>query len=209
MATVGADVKATNDMARKTANAAWMAASRPGCRNLVTRHTTMNDSVNQNIKCNHDEYVYGFKSVHDVYQYTCCTVPIGQKGARGLPGFPGEKGDIGDKGPRGNPGRKGPQGDPGEKGPKGPKGKGGQNVELEKMPQMNPLRNILLDNTNDTEQTMLLLDIQDRIRKIVSSKKSQYSTTSNTSNDMPMYSSTTDSPSMIQGQSYQSAQYSK
>jgi hypothetical protein len=206
MATVGADVKASNDMARKTANTAWMAASRPGCRNLVTRYITKNDAVNQNIKCNHDEYVYGFKSVHDVYQYTCCTVPIGQKGARGLPGFPGEKGDIGDKGPRGNPGGKGPQGDPGEKGPKGERGR---NAALEQMPQMNPLRTILLDNTNDTEQTMLLLDIQDRIRKIVSSKKSEYSTTSNTLNDMPMYSSTADSPSIMQGQSYQFAQYSK
>jgi len=205
MATVGADVKAANDMARKTANAAWMASSPPGCRNLVTRYTTMNDSVNQNIKCNHDEYVYGFKSVNDIYQYTCCTVPIGQKGARGLPGFPGEKGDRGEKGPRGNPGGKGPQGDQGEKGPKGK----GRNVGLEQLPQMNPLRSMLLDNTNDTEQTMLLLDIQDRIRKIVSSKKLEYPTTPRIQNDMPTYFSTKDSPSMIQGQSYQSAQYGK
>ena len=159
MATVGADVKAANEMARKAANEAWMAASRPGCRNLVTRYKTMDELINQNIKCNHDEYVYGFKSVNDVYQYTCCTVPIGQKGARGLPGFPGEKGEIGDKGPRGNPGGKGPQGDPGEKGERG------QHAGLEQMPQMNPLRSMLLDNTNDTEQTMLLLNIQNRIRK--------------------------------------------
>jgi hypothetical protein len=206
MSTVGADVKAANDIARKTANAAWMAASRPGCRNLVTRYKTMDELVNQNIKCNHDEYVYGFKSVNDVYQYTCCPVPIGQKGVRGLPGFSGEKGDIGEKGPRGNPGGKGPQGDPGEKGPKGERGR---NTGSEQIPQMNPLRSMLLDNTNDTEQIMLLLDIQNKIRKIVSSKKSEYSTTSNTSNDMPMYSSTADSPSIMQGQSYQFAQYSR
>ena len=204
MATVGADVKAANEMARKAANEAWMAASRPGCRNLVTRYKTMDELINQNIKCNHDEYVYGFKSVNDVYQYTCCTVPIGQKGARGLPGFPGEKGEIGDKGPRGNPGGKGPQGDPGEKGERG------QHTGLEQMPQMNPLRSMLLDNTNDTEQTMLLLNIQNRIRKIISSKKSEYPTHSNTSNDVPMYSSSdTDSPSIMQGQSYQSTQNSK
>lgn len=175
MATVGADVKAANDTARKTANAAWMAASRPGCRNLVTRYKTMDELINQNIKCNHDEYVYGFQSVNDVYQYTCCTVPIGQKGARGLPGFSGEKGDIGDKGPRGNPGPKGPQGEKGPDGPDGPQG----NAQLsEQMPPINPLQTAMIHDTNDMEQTMLLLNIQNRIRKIISSKKSEYPTNS-------------------------------
>jgi hypothetical protein len=210
MAGLGTDVKTAIDTARITANAEWMASSPPGCRNLVTRYSMMNNFINQNIKCNHNEYLYGFQSVNDVYQYTCCTVPIGQKGARGLPGFPGDRGDIGDKGPRGNPGRKGPQGEKGPDGPQGEKGLQGDTRlgQMGQMGQMNPLRPMSLHGTNDIDQTMSLLEIQDRIRKIISSKKSGYPTNSQIPNDIPPLSNK-DSPSIIQGQSYQSVQSSK
>jgi hypothetical protein len=209
MARLGTDVKTAMDITRITANEEWMASSPPGCRNLVTRYSMMNDFINQNIKCSNNEYLYGFKSVNDVYQYTCCTVPMGQKGARGLPGFPGDRGDIGHKGPQGNPGGKGPQG---EKGPEGPQGeKGPEDIRLGQMGQMgqmNPLRPMSLHGTNDIDQTISLLEIQDKIRKIISTKKSGYPTNSQIPNDIPSLSSK-DSPSIMQGQSYQSIQSSK
>jgi hypothetical protein len=122
--------------AQKTARAKeWMGINRPGCRNLVSSSTSLN-----NIQCNDNEYIYGFKSADDAYYYTCCVVPKGIVGSGGLPGFEGPtgpqgaRGAQGEKGPQGLQGEQGPQGLQGEqglkgkdvRGPKGPPGKKGK-----------------------------------------------------------------------------------
>jgi len=209
---------------RATANATWIAASRQGCRNLATPIT---DAFN--LQCNDTEYLYGFQSLNDVYQYTCCTIPKGAQGARGLPGFAGFPGSSGTKGPQGDPGIKGlmgapgtrgtqgpmggqgergPQGQPGMNssiryvagppgpigsdgrvGPAGPKGPMGEIGTISQVSQMKMNeRNQMLDSTRS------LLDIGDRVREILTSKKHDHM-------EFP-----TDSPSMAQGLKYQSFQ---
>lgn len=228
------------------ANTSWinLRSSSDKCRNIVA--TPVDNAYD--MLCNDNEYVYGFQSVNDVYHYTCCTVPTGQKGAQGLPGFIGEKGDRGIKGPIGRPGPKGSRGDPGEKGltgppgekgtlgekgqmgppglpgmginithvmgppgPKGPIGPPGQMGSPGQMGQINPLRPMSSNGTNDMiDQTMVLLDIQDKIRSVISSKNKNivYPTNSEFTNEQPM-SSNHESPFITHGISYQSLKHQK
>ena len=123
-------LKAAQKMARETE---WIGINRPGCRNLVSNSTSLN-----NIECNNNEYIYGFKNTDDSYFYTCCAVPKGIIGTGGLPGFDGPIGPQGARGSQGLKGSQGPQGQQsmiqgpqgvkGEaiRGPKGPPGKKGK-----------------------------------------------------------------------------------
>lgn len=98
--------------AQKKARATeWMGTNRPGCRNLISN----SESVN-NIQCNDNEYIYGFKSTDDLYFYTCCAVPKGIVGTGGLPGFEGPQGPQGAQGSQGPKGFQGPQGAQGPQG---------------------------------------------------------------------------------------------
>jgi len=113
--------------AQKTARATeWMGINRPGCRNLVSSSTSLN-----NMQCNDNEYIYGFKNTDDAYLYTCCETPKGIVGTGGLPGF---QGPIGPQGTRGLQGAKGPQGQQGPQGLQGEQGIKGETVQGPKGP---------------------------------------------------------------------------
>jgi len=92
----------------------WMGTNRPGCRNLVSSSSSIN-----NMQCNDNEYIYGFKNTDNAYYYTCCATPKGTVGTGGLPGL---QGPIGPQGTRGLQGAKGPQGAQGQQGAQGPQG---------------------------------------------------------------------------------------
>ena len=116
--------------AQKTARATeWMGINRPGCRNLVSNSTSLN-----NMQCNDNEYIYGFKNTDDAYLYTCCATPKGIVGTGGLPGLNGPIGPQGSRGSQGTNGPQGPQGPQGLQGPQGEQGIKGENVRGPKGP---------------------------------------------------------------------------
>ncbi len=190
-------IAAEKEAAKKAATEAWIKAARPGCRNLVTTSSTILDSfmLNHNIKCNDDEYISGYRQVNDIYNYTCCRVPIGNLGVKGLPGFDGDKGERGvkgnpgydgDRGPEGKIGPAGPRGIQGPKGPVGPVGQPGSGGHiLQVAGPVGPMgpdgpagpmgpKGIrgkmgpqrIFNNANE-DDVLSLLDMQDRIRDTV------------------------------------------
>ena len=226
--------KSNRDIGKASA-ATWKASAKNGCRNLMTDAST---NENQSISCNDNEYISGYTKVtgydaapndpnvsidnitqYLAYKYSCCAAPQGPAGYAGYSGLPGADGTDGNNG---QPGPMGPRGDQGAKGPKGPKGDQGpmgskgdqgsrgyielgvQDIQIEntapnianavcEAPSM--LKEPDTGHSTILDKTLSLLNLQHKIRDFIGDKEVQYHSEYN-------------SPSMIQGNFYQHADYS-